>query len=84
MEEVVMNFHKDLSKLIPNYKDHLTSGTIDILRKIYIAKETEEYYDKKKDLDRLWINNIINLQNSIALGKEDIKKDNKVKKMIIK
>ena len=38
----------------------------------------------KKDLDRLWINNIINLQNSIALGKEDIKKDNKVKKMIIK
>ncbi|MBR3523129.1 MAG: hypothetical protein IKN87_00375 [Bacilli bacterium] len=52
MEEVVMNFHKDLSELIPDYKEYLTSGTIDILGKIYIAKETEEYYDKKKDKER--------------------------------
>ena len=84
MEEIVERFNQDIVKLIPNYKHDLTATTITLLRNIYIAKETEEDYDRKRMLDNLWINNIINLQNSIALGKEDIKKDNKVKKMIIK
>ena len=72
MEEIVERFNQDIVKLIPNYKHDLTATTITLLRNIYIAKETEEDYDRKRMLDNLWINNIINIQKNICLDDEDI------------
>ena len=72
MEEIVERFNQDIVKLIPNYKHDLSATTITLLRNLYIAKETEVDYDRKRMLDNLWINNIVNIQKNICLDDENI------------